>query len=83
LIWKGLTGDDDVSRLFFSCHKQPQQATTIRTLLSFVNDNTRKKFIVTGDTNVVCETLQWDPAKVMNAGGVQAYVHAHETSALE
>jgi hypothetical protein len=59
------------------------QSTTVRTLLSFVNDTTRTKFVLAVDAAQVCDTLQWDVAKVDAAGGVQSYVHAHETNVLE
>lgn len=55
----------------------------MRTLLGFVNDTTRTKFVLAVDAAQVCDTLQWDVAKVEAAGGVQSYVHAHETNVLE
>jgi hypothetical protein len=47
-------------------------------LLSFVNEKTQKKFIVTDSLDRVCEELGWDKADVEACGGVTEYMHKHE-----
>lgn len=47
-------------------------------LLSFVNENTKKKFVITDDLDVVCSELGWDKAEVEACGGVTDFMHKHE-----
>ncbi len=47
-------------------------------LLSFVNKNTRDKFIITDDLDLVCKELGWDKAEVEKCGGVTQFMHKHE-----
>lgn len=47
-------------------------------LLSFVNENTQKKFVITDDLDVVCKELGWDKADVEACGGVTEFMHKHE-----
>jgi hypothetical protein len=47
-------------------------------LLSFVNEKTQKKFIVTDSLDRVCEELGWDKADVEACGGVTEFMHKHE-----
>ncbi|GMI32954.1 hypothetical protein TeGR_g10209, partial [Tetraparma gracilis] len=49
-------------------------ATAAYGLLSFVNEKTRSKFVLTDDLSVVCAELGLSEAEVADAGGVQAYV---------
>lgn len=52
--------------------------TTLRTLLGFVNDKTRQKFLITGSQDAVCTALGWDKTDVEETGGITEFVHAHE-----
>jgi len=47
-------------------------------LLSFVNENTKKKFVITDDLDVVCSELGWDKKEVEACGGVTDFMHKHE-----
>jgi len=47
-------------------------------LLSFVNENTQKKFVITDDLDVVCKELGWNKADVESCGGVTEFMHKHE-----
>mmetsp|Transcript_2171 Transcript_2171/g.6322 ORF Transcript_2171/g.6322 Transcript_2171/m.6322 type:complete len:380 (+) Transcript_2171:77-1216(+) len=47
-------------------------------LLSFVNENTQKKFVITDDLDVVCKNLGWDKADVESCGGITEFMHKHE-----
>mmetsp|Transcript_4374 Transcript_4374/g.8521 ORF Transcript_4374/g.8521 Transcript_4374/m.8521 type:complete len:374 (+) Transcript_4374:231-1352(+) len=47
-------------------------------LLSFVNENTQKKFVITDDLDIVCKELGWDKADVEACGGVTEFMHKHE-----
>lgn len=49
-----------------------------RGLLSFVNENTKKKFVITDDLDTVCTELGWDKAEVEACGGVTNFMHKHE-----
>lgn len=51
-----------------------------KTLLSFVNERTQKKFIITDSLDKVCEELCWDKAAVEAAGGVSAFAELHDSS---
>lgn len=53
-------------------------ATTIRTLLKFVNEKTQKKFIITSDLPEVCKEMGWDLEEVESCGGVTQFMHKHE-----
>lgn len=52
-------------------------ASTAGVMLSFVNENTRKKFRITDDLSVVCKELGWDQKEIENVGSVNAYMHKH------
>jgi hypothetical protein len=54
------------------------QATTARTLLSFVNEKTQKKFLITNKLELVCEELGWNKQEVEDCGGVTEFMHKHE-----
>lgn len=58
------------------------KSTTIRAMLSFVNETTRNKFLITGDAHQVCQAMQWDVSEMNAAGGIQGYVHAHEANVM-
>jgi len=47
--------------------------------LSFVNETTKKKFLITNDLEAVCAELGWNKAEVDECGGVTAFMHKHET----
>jgi hypothetical protein len=51
---------------------------TSRMLLSFVNEQTQKKFIITDNLDIVCQELGWDKAEVEECGGVTEFMHKHE-----
>jgi hypothetical protein len=51
-----------------------------KTLLSFVNETTQKKFIITDSLDQVCEELAWNKADVEAAGGLEAYARQHDNS---
>jgi hypothetical protein len=55
-----------------------QQSTTAKTLLSFVNEKTKKKFLITNKLEAVCSELGWDQAEVEDCGGVTEFMHKHE-----
>jgi len=52
-------------------------------MLSFVNENTRAKFVITDDLQKVCQELGWDKAEVEECGGVTEFMHKHEKSTGE
>jgi hypothetical protein len=54
------------------------QAKTARTLLSFVNEKTQKKFLITNELEQVCADLGFNKAEVEECGGVCEYMHKHE-----
>jgi len=54
------------------------QATTARTLLSFVNERTQKKILITNNLDKVCTELGWDKSEVEECGGVTDFMHKHE-----
>jgi hypothetical protein len=47
-------------------------------LLSFVNEKTQKKFIITNSLEKVCEELGWNQQEVEECGGVTEFMHKHE-----
>lgn len=51
-----------------------------KTLLSFVNERTQKKFIITDSLDKVCEELGWDKAAVEAAGGVSQFASLNDSS---
>ena len=51
---------------------------TASVLLSFVNENTQKKFVITDDLDMVCMELGWDKGEVEGAGGVTEFMQRHE-----
>jgi len=51
---------------------------TFNMLLSFVNDQTRQKFILTDDLDLVCKELGWDKDDVQTCGGIFQYMKKHE-----
>ena len=51
-----------------------------KTLLSFVNERTQKKFIITDSLDTVCKELGWDKAQVEAAGGLGAYATQQDSS---
>eukprot|EP00934_Nitzschia_sp_Nitz4_P002149 Nitzschia sp. Nitz4//scaffold64_size103689//47243//48484//NITZ4_004434-RA/size103689-processed-gene-0.79-mRNA-1//1//CDS//3329556124//2149//frame0 len=58
-------------------------ATTSRTLLSFVNEKTQRKFVVTNNLSVVCEELGWDQREVESCGGVAEFMHKYEKAGTD
>jgi len=52
-------------------------ASTAKMLLSFVNANTRKKFIITDDLSLVCKELGWSKQEVEACGGVTNFMTKH------
>jgi hypothetical protein len=57
-------------------------AATAKTMLSFVNDRTRSKFLITNSIADVCQELGWDQSEVEACGGVTEFMHKHEKSGL-
>jgi len=47
-------------------------------MLNFVNENTRKKFIITDNLEKVCQELGWDKKEVDECGGITQFMHRHE-----
>ena len=56
---------------------------TSSVLLSFVNENTASKFVVTDDIDVVCKELGWSRDEVDTCGGVSGFVAKHTKPADE
>lgn len=46
-------------------------------MLSFVNENTRKKFIITDDLVLVCKELGWNIREIEQCGSVNGYMKKH------
>ena len=65
----------------FSSRSSAAQSTTAKALLSFVNENTKKKFLITNDLEKVCAELGWNQTEVEECGGVTEFMHQHETDA--
>lgn len=61
----------------------PMLAATSRTLLSFVNEKTQRKFVITNNLAVVCEELGWDQREVESCGGVTEFMHKHERAGTD
>ncbi|KAG7355618.1 CRAL-TRIO domain containing protein [Nitzschia inconspicua] len=55
-------------------------STTAKTLLSFVNEKTQKKFILSSSLKEVCDELGWDQTEVEQCGGVTEFMHKHESA---
>lgn len=53
-------------------------ASTAKVLLSFVNEKTQKKFIITDSLDTVCKELGWNKEEVEECGGVTDFMHKHE-----
>lgn len=51
---------------------------TARSLLSFVNEKTQSKFLITNSLDKVCEELGWDKRDVDDCGGVSEFMQKHE-----
>jgi hypothetical protein len=49
--------------ILFPCQKT-QKSTTAKTLLSFVNEKTKKKFLITNSLEEVCKELGWNKDEV-------------------
>jgi len=56
----------------------PAKATTAKTMLSFVNEKTQKKFLITNDLDKVCTELGWNKREVEECGGVTDFMNKHE-----
>jgi len=54
------------------------QRLTARSLLSFVNEKTKSKFLITNSLEEVCQELGWDQREVDECGGVTEFMHKHE-----
>jgi hypothetical protein len=49
----------------------------VNAMLSFVNEHTRKKFVITDDLDVVCDELGWDVNEIARCRGVNGYMNEH------
>lgn len=49
----------------------------VAAMLSFVNEQTRKKFIITDDLELVCSQLGWDMKEIETCGSVNGYMKKH------
>ncbi|KAL3918816.1 MAG: hypothetical protein SGILL_004057 [Bacillariaceae sp.] len=58
-------------------------STTAKTLLTFVNEKTQKKFILTSNLSEVCKELGWDQKEVEECGGVTEFMHKHESAGAD
>jgi hypothetical protein len=47
-------------------------------MLSFVNERTQKKFLITNDLAAVCNELGWDQSEIDSCGGISEFMHKHE-----
>lgn len=54
----------------------------VNAMLSFVNEHTRKKFIITDDLFLVCKELGWNLKEIETCGGVNGYMKKHLTHGL-
>lgn len=52
-------------------------AATARTMLSFVNETTQKKFVLTNKIDTVCKETGWDVKDVEACGGISAFMLKH------
>jgi len=53
-------------------------AKASRAVLSFVNENTAAKFVITDSIDVVCKELGWSKDEIDAAGGVSQYLAEHK-----
>mmetsp|Transcript_14616 Transcript_14616/g.22568 ORF Transcript_14616/g.22568 Transcript_14616/m.22568 type:complete len:372 (+) Transcript_14616:42-1157(+) len=53
-------------------------ARTASVLLSFVNEKTSSKFVITDSIEVVCKELGWSQEEVEAAGGVNEFIEKHK-----
>jgi hypothetical protein len=51
---------------------------SVRTMLSFVNENTQKKFVTTNSLETVCSEVGWDQKDIEDCGGMTEFMHKHE-----
>ena len=58
-------------------------STTAKTLLTFVNEKTQKKLILTSNLSEVCKELGWDQNEVEECGGVTEFMHKHESAGAD
>ena len=49
----------------------------VNAMLSFVNEHTRKKFVITDDLQLVCKELGWNLKEIEGCGGVNGYMKKH------
>lgn len=49
----------------------------VNAMLSFVNEHTRKKFIITDDLFLVCKELGWNLKEIETCGSVNSYMKKH------
>merc|ERR1719491_626854 len=49
----------------------------VNAMLSFVNEHTRKKFVITDDLCLVCKELGWNLKEIEEEGGVNGYMKKH------
>lgn len=49
----------------------------VNAMLSFVNEHTRKKFIITDDLQLVCKELGWNLKEIEVCGSVNGYMKKH------
>jgi len=54
---------------------------TANMLLSFVNQKTRDKFIITDNLGVACEELGWNKTEVEECGGIVPFMNKHRKNA--
>jgi hypothetical protein len=47
-------------------------------MLSFVNERTQKKFLITNDLAAVCKDLGWNQSEIEDCGGMTEFMHKHE-----
>jgi len=51
---------------------------TARSMLSFVNEKTQQKFLITNNLEKVCAELGWDQRDVDDCGGISDFMMKHE-----
>mmetsp|Transcript_29629 Transcript_29629/g.62827 ORF Transcript_29629/g.62827 Transcript_29629/m.62827 type:complete len:398 (-) Transcript_29629:76-1269(-) len=49
----------------------------VNAMLGFVNEHTRKKFIITDDLQLVCKELGWNLKEIETCGSVNGYMKKH------
>ena len=52
-------------------------ASAVKVMLNFVNENTRKKFVITDDLFVVCKELGWNLKEIETCGSINGYMKKH------